>query len=107
MKNKKHIGDGKLSNCYWVFHYDEKFIEKEDNRESNNKNPEGGLLGEFKTWREALECINTKAYLPHITIEDGITGIVYESYYVICPCCEHEEFSEIEDIKFTKDFKIL
>jgi hypothetical protein len=70
MNEKKHIGDGKLPNHYWVFHYNEKLKYNGEELESTNKNSGGGLLGEFKTYQEALVCVNTKAYFPHITIED-------------------------------------
>jgi hypothetical protein len=104
MNYRKHIGDGKLPNHYWVFHYDEKLKRDEDELESDNENVEGGLLGEFKTYADALNCVDTKAYFPHITVEDRITGTVFESMFIVCPCCGKEDYETIEDIKFTKDF---
>jgi len=103
MDYKKHIGDGKIPNRYWVFHYDEKLINKDGELVSNSEGEtEGGLLGEFKTYKEALDCVNSKAYYPHITIEDRLSGQVFESSCIVCQCCGKEDYETFEDIKFTK-----
>jgi len=105
MDYKKHIGDGKLPNRYWVFHYDEKLTRKADNEIEyidKYEKVNGGLLGEFKTYKEAMECRNNKAFYPHVTIEDRITGMVYEDTVTICECCGKEDYDSYEDIKFTK-----
>jgi hypothetical protein len=41
--------------------------------ESNNDTElvKDTFLGEFKTYKEALYCMATKAYYPHVVIEDG------------------------------------
>ena len=107
MNYKKHIGDGKLPNRYWVYHFDEKLTRNAENEIEEiltDKEIDGGLLGEFKTYREAMECRNNKAFYPHVTIEDRITGMVYEDMVIICPCCEKEDYESYEDIKYTKKY---
>jgi hypothetical protein len=106
MDYKKHIGDGKLPNHYWVFHYDEKFCRNEDGELESNNDTElqkDSLLGEFKTYKEALQCVDTKAYYPHITIEDRISGQVFESIVIVCPCCGKEDYETFSDINYTRD----
>lgn len=108
MDYKKHIGDGKLPNRYWVFHYDEKFVricdsdyESTDNLLRTTKN---SLLGEFKRWSDALYCADYKAFYPHVVIEDRITGMVYEKMVIVCPCCGNLTYETIEDIEYTRKF---
>lgn len=109
MNPKTHIGDGKLPNHYWVFQYDQKFkrvkgedgsisidLIKEDNATKNS------LLGEFKTWKEALECVDNKAYLPNVIIEDRLSGQVFEQLCIQCQECGKEEYESHTDIKYSK-----
>jgi uncharacterized protein (DUF1330 family) len=106
MNYKKHIGDGKLPNRYWVFHYDEKFTMNEDSELESTADiteTKNSLVGEFKTYKEALQCVDTKTYLPHVVIEDRITGVVFESQVIVCSKCGHEEYDTIEDIRYTKE----
>lgn len=104
MNYKKHIGDGKLPNKYWVFHYDEKLTKKSDGEIEyiENGKVNGGLLGEFKTYKEAMECRNNKAFYPHVTIEDRITGELYEDTVTVCACCGKEDYDYYENVKYTK-----
>ena len=102
-KYRKQIGDGKLPNNYWVFHYDEKATRKDSEINFPDTKCDGGLVGEYKTYKEALEAVDNKAYLPHIVIEDRLTGVVFESLCIVCPCCNKEDYETNEDIKFTKD----
>jgi hypothetical protein len=109
-KNYKNlIGDGKTPNKYWVFHYDQKFkrikdedgninleIIKEDNETTNS------LIGEFDTYQKALNAVNEDAYLPHIVIEDRISGQVFEQICIVCQECGKEEYETYDDIHFTK-----
>jgi hypothetical protein len=107
MDYKKHIGDGKLPNRYGVFHYDEKFAKDDDGNLVDiniiEENEINNLLGEFKTYKEALNCVYEKAYLPRVTIEDRVTGFVYESLVIVCPCCNKEEYETYEDINYTRE----
>jgi hypothetical protein len=107
MKYQNMIGDGKHPNYYWVFHYDEKLKKVNGEIDYDNlladDNPAGGLLGRFKTYREAIQCVNEKAYYPHVFIEDRLTGQVFEQICIVCTCCDKEEYRTYEDIKFTKD----
>ena len=108
-KYQEQIGDGKLPNKYWVFQYDQKYqnvkrnnftsleIIKEDTETKNS------LLGEFKTYQEALNCVDNKAYLPNVIIEDRISGQVFEQMCIVCPCCGKEDWETYNDIKFTKE----
>ena len=105
-KYQERIGDGKLPNIYYVFHYDEKLIQNESG-DFDYPEVEGkvinGYLGQFKSYEKALECVDNKAYLPHVMIEDRITGVVFEQYVQTCNCCNKEEHVTNEDIQFTKD----
>jgi hypothetical protein len=113
---KNQIGDGKLPNKYWVFHYDQKY-KRIDNGEfkelvpiDENEKHEGGLIGEYKTYTEALNAVDNKAYYPNVTIEDRISGQVFEQYCIVCECCGKEEWETNDDIGYTKkrlgsDFK--
>ena len=111
MKNyQNQIGDGKLPNKYWVFQYDQKFQRvKEDDFTSIEpiKNEvietKDSLLGEFKTYQEALNCVDNKAYLSNVVIEDRISGVIFEQMCIVCPCCGKEDWDTINDVKFTKD----
>lgn len=105
MKYQNMIGDGKTPNYYWVFQYDEKF--KREGNELISLNPEvnetkDNLLGRFKTFQEALNCVNYKAYLPHIVIEDRISGQIFETICIVCPCCGKEKWETRRDEGFTK-----
>ena len=113
MRNYKNlIGDGKLPNLYWVFHYDGKMRKVKNSDGSirieeiqENQKIDGECLGEFKTYKEAIQCINEKAYYPHAFIEDRLSGQVFESCCIVCECCGHETFEYFEDTRYTK--KIL
>ena len=103
-KYQKRIGDGKLPNIYYVFHYDEKCTRDEYNNLNYpiDEKVEGGYIGQFRSYKKAIDCVNNKAYLPHVFIEDRITGVVFEQYVEICECCGKEEYTTIEDIDFTR-----
>jgi hypothetical protein len=102
---KNLIGDGKLPNKYWVFHYDEKFIRKDDEMVSTNDTEEtkDSLLGEFRTYIDAIICVNEKAYLSHVVIEDRLTGVVFEQMVIVCPCCGKEDYETMDDIRYTRE----
>lgn len=106
MNPKTHIGDGKFPNHYWVFHCDEKFTRNEDDELIVNtiEETKSILLGEFKNYQDAIKCVNEDAYLPHIVIEDRITGMIFEMMVIVCPCCGKEEYETREDIEYTKYF---
>jgi len=103
-KYQQLIGDGKLPNKYWVFHYDEKATRKDNeiNFPDNDK-VSGGLIGEYKTYKEALQAVDNKAYLPHVVIEDRLSGQVFGTMCIVCPYCKKEDYDTFEDIKFTKE----
>jgi hypothetical protein len=109
MNYKKHIGDGKTPNRYWVFQYDEKY-KREKNNDGNyelipmdeTQETKNSLLGEFKTYKDALQCVDNKAYLPKIIIEDRLSGQVFESMCIVCPCCNKEDYESYNDIGYTK-----
>lgn len=112
MKNyQKQIGDGKLPNKYWVFQYDQKYKRVKDGDIitleviSEDKENQNNLIGEYKTWQEALNAVDNKAYLPNVIIEDRISGQVYEDLCIVCQECGKEEYERNIDIDFTK--KIL
>ena len=108
MNYKTHIGDGKLPNKYWVFQYDQKYKRvKEDGfvtleliQEDNET--KDSLLGEFNTYQEALQCVDNKAYLPNVVIEDRLSGQVFELMCIVCQDCGKEDWETNEDIKFSK-----
>lgn len=102
---KNQIGDGKLPNKYWVFQYDEKFYRINDEMVPTKKAKEtkNSLLGEFKTYAEAIEAVNNKAYLPHVVIEDRLSGMIFEQSVIVCKCCGKEDYETIDDHKFTKE----
>jgi hypothetical protein len=104
-KYQERIGDGKTPNIYYVFHYDEKMTKNSEGelefRDTDDK-VDGGYLGQFKSYQKALECVDNKAYLPHVVIEDRISGVVFESYCVVCGCCGNETWETQNDIGFTK-----
>jgi hypothetical protein len=104
MDYKNKIGDGKFPNYYWVFHYDEKMTVKDGEMMPIDDTIEhdGGFLGEFRTYKEALECVNNKAYYPHVIVEDRLSGQVFEQVAIVCSCCGKEYYETYEDIKFTK-----
>jgi hypothetical protein len=104
-RDKNKIGDGKLPNYYWVFHYDEKLTRKDGELiyEDEAKETKGGLIGKFKTYKEAIKCVNERAYLTHVIIEDRLSGQVFEAVVVICSCCGKEDSEVYEDIKYTKE----
>ena len=102
----KHIGDGKHPNHYWVFHYNEKFYYDEGDltvtTDSDSEEKKDSLLGDYKTYREAMNCRNTMAFYPHVVIEDRLSGMIYEDTVIVCRCCGHERYESNEDISFTK-----
>jgi hypothetical protein len=105
MKYQDMIGDGKFPNKYWVFHYDEKFTRKDDELLPLNdigEKTKDNLLGEFKTYQEALRCVDDKAYYPHVVIEDRLSGQVFERLCVVCSCCGKEDWETWDDIHFTE-----
>ena len=111
MKYQNMIGDGKFPNKYFVFHYDEKL------KRNNVPNPERefddeiitgdytgkNYLGCFKTYQEALTCVNRDAFLPHVVIEDRLSGHIFEQIVYVCPCCGKEDYETFEDIKYTRE----
>jgi len=109
-KYKEHqlkIGDGKLPNNYWLFHYDEKFkITKENGFNEvvplDDKEHDGGLIGKYKTYKLARQAADWKAYYPHVFIEDRLSGQVFETICIVCQECGKEEWESREDIKYTQ-----
>jgi len=107
-KYQKMIGDGKLPNKYFVFHYDQKYQVKKEDGESfleaikEDKTTKDSFLGEFNTYKEALNCVDNKAFLPNVIIEDRISGQVFEQFCIVCPCCGKEDWETNEDYEFTK-----
>ena len=104
---KKIIGDGKLPNKYFLFHYDEKFKRADDNLELhvpvNETKVKETLLGVFDSFNEALHGVYNLAYLPHVVIEDRLSGQVWESYVVVCPCCGKEDYETIDDHHWSEE----
>jgi hypothetical protein len=100
---KNLIGDGKTPNIYYVFQFDEIAARDKDGIKFPDKEAEGGLIGEFKTYKKALECVDNKAYLPHVFIEDRLSGMIFEQYQVDCKCCGHSEYETNDDSKFTRE----
>lgn len=107
--SQKQIGDGKFPNKYWVFQYDQKYkkARQEDGsifldliKEDTSKNSH--YLGVFKTYREALECVDNKAYLPNVVIEDRISGQIFEQMCIVCQECGKEEWESFPQVDFTK-----
>ncbi|MFA6006046.1 MAG: hypothetical protein WC775_06230 [Patescibacteria group bacterium] len=113
LKAEKYIGDGKYPNFYWVFQYDEKMRRVKHTDDDgktwtefevieNNETRTDSFLGQFETYREALACVDSKAYLPHVVIEDRLSGQVFESYCISCTECGHEEYGSNNDIGYTQ-----
>ena len=102
---QQQIGDGKLPNKYFVFHYDQKFKNVNGTIEPVGECEEtkNSFLGEFKTYSEAVECFDNKAYLPHVVMEDRLTGVILETMCIECPCCGKEDWETINDTKFTQE----
>ena len=107
---QKTIGDGKLPNLYFVFHYDQKFyrpdntdMEVDELEPVNEKVAErdDNFLGYYPTFKEACKCIDDKSYLPHKIIEDRLTGVIYEGFFIVCPCCGKEEWEQRTDTGYT------
>ena len=106
MDYKKHIGDGKTPNKYWVFQYDQKYRYGEDNTIElikEDTGTENSFLGEFNSFENALICVDDKAYLPNVVIEDRISGQVFEQICIVCKECRREEHITHKDINFTKE----
>jgi len=102
---KSQIGDGKFPNKYWVFQYDMKFKRDKENSIvpiEENVETKNSLLGEFKTFKEALSCVDNKAYLPNVVIEDRLTGVIFEQMCIVCQECGKEEWETIRDEEFSK-----
>lgn len=104
MNYTKQIGDGKLPNKYWVFQYDQKYQNKNGCLEiiKEDMATKDALLGEFKTFEDALKCVDNKAYLPNVVIEDRLSGQIFEQMCIVCPCCKKEEWVSHKDISFTQ-----
>lgn len=115
MANKKPfywrniIGDGKLPNRYFVFHYDQ--LHKREKQEDGSMlldmlkeadETEDSFLGEFKTFEEAMQCITENAYLPHSVIEDRLSGQIWESITIVCPHCGKRDYETYKDTAFTE-----
>ena len=101
MKNYKNlIGDGKLPNKYWVFQYNQQYKSIDGTLELIKEDTETkeSLLGEFKSYKEALNCVDDKAYLPNVVIEDRISGQVFEQLQVVCQCCGKIDYETYSDI---------
>lgn len=106
---RKHIGDGKYPNCYWVFHYDQKFKRVKQKNGlvivaliAEDKSKDDCLLGQFATFAEAIDCVNNKAYLPNVIIEDRLTGQVFEQICIVCQKCNNEKWESHYDVKYTQ-----
>jgi len=106
---QEQIGDGKLPNKYWVFQYDQKYkrttdtdgivsldIIKEDTETTDS------LLGELETFREALQCVDNKSYLPNVVIEDRLSGHVFEQRCIVCQECGKEEYETQNDTRYSQ-----
>ena len=89
---KQQIGDGNLPNKYWVFQYDEKAQLINGEVQFPDQKADGGLLGEFATYEDAIKCIDNKTYLPHSVIEDRLVGMIFEQYPIVCSCCGGERW---------------
>jgi len=103
---QQQIGDGKLPNKYFVFHYDQKFKNVDGTIEPIGECEEtkNSFLGEFKTYSEAVECFDNKAYYPHVVIEDRISGQILETMCIVCECCHKEDWETYRDTKFTEEY---
>ena len=110
MKNSTaQIGDGKLPNKYWVFQYDQKHQNRKNEDGSisleiikEDQETENSLLGVFNSYNEALQCVDNRAYLPNVVIEDRISGQVFEQMCIVCPCCGRENYESFKDISYTQ-----
>lgn len=108
---QKQIGDGKLPNKYFVFHYDQKykiidngeFKERVLINENEDTEAKDSFIGEFKTYKEALNAVDNKAYLPNVVIEDRLSGQIFESYVIVCECCGKEDYYSDHDTKYTQE----
>jgi len=105
---REHIGDGKLPNEYYVFQYDTKHKEtiNEDGiccADPIDENAAGKIIGRYKTYKAAKDAIYREAYLPHVIIEDRLSGMIFESMIIVCQCCGHEDYRDYEDLSFTKE----
>ena len=105
---REKIGDGKMPNLYFVFHADEKFELIKDKEGvvlqemiAPEEKHSGGCLGVFDTYKEALQAAD-KAYYPHVTIEDRITGELLDTSCIVCSECGNETYETREDISLTK-----
>lgn len=110
---KNMIGDYKLPNKYWISVGNEYYIQRGnylDWFESEDIEFKGGTIAKFDTYKEAKEFAEG-LYLGQkyedftincITIEDRITGQLYEHIKVFLP--EQGKFTEeiFEDTHFTE-----
>ena len=106
---QKLIGDGKFPNKYWVFQYDQKYkrVKQDDGSMSIDVIAEDAskgehLIGEYKTWKEALQAVDNKAYLPNVVIEDRLSGQVFEQLCISCQECGKEEYETHEETRYTR-----
>ncbi len=102
------IGDGKLPNEYFVYQYDTEHTQTIDEDGYCRINPitenaKGEIIGRYRTYKEALAAIDREAYLPHVFIEDRLSGLIFERMCVVCPCCGKRDCLDFEDYGFTKE----
>jgi hypothetical protein len=99
---REHIGDGKLPNKYVVMSSNAEYIRQGNQLDWNeDKKWEGDYIGVYDTYNEALRAIDDKCHDVNATIEDRISGELFERYQSICKCCGHIEYGQREDTRFT------
>ncbi|MFA7709923.1 MAG: hypothetical protein WCY30_02325 [Candidatus Neomarinimicrobiota bacterium] len=101
------IGDGGFPNLYFVFQYDNKYKRCKDGtmnliNPNKKRDKKDEYLGRSTTYSGAIKLVNDKAFLPNIVIEDRLSGMIFESYYVVCSECGNETSVQEEDIAYTK-----
>jgi len=102
-----NCGDGKFPNRYWVSESNDYLVKKEKeiiNIEEHDKKfkSEGKTYPQaFKTYKEALTFLDT-LYNNRLTIEDRLSGQVFEQTKIVCVCCGKEEWESFTDTKFTE-----
>lgn len=112
MSYKNLIGDGKFPNKYWVSESNDYLIRETVNGDHlltsySEKHPDYKLEGKtypkpFKTFKEA-ECFANSLFDNQITIEDRLSGQVYESVKIVCESCGKEDWETFYEIKYTKE----
>ena len=109
----KIIGEGKTPNIYFVSLSNDYLVWDGDCMQGAEINSTGNMIGEYKTYAEALSIANQyplgcRAYnndftINRVTIEDRISGTIYEHTRCFYPDSCAIEDEEFIDIQFTKD----